>query len=80
MKKFSDFNKEDIQLEESKTKYDFIENLINESLTVQDGVIVGKEIVEAINSILKINDHKTTVSVLENIKAISYKGGLNFLG
>ena len=78
MKKFSEFNKTN-GLEESKTKQDFITSLIEETLHLEDGVIKGKDIlVETLNNIIKMNDHKTTINILENIKVLTYNGGLNF--
>lgn len=78
MKKFSEFNKTN-RLEESKTKQDFITSLIEETLYLEDGVIKGKDIlVETLNNIIKMNDHKTTINILENIKVLTYNGGLNF--
>ena len=78
MKKFSEFNKTN-KIDESKSKQDFITNLVEETLYVENGTIKGKDVlVETINNIIKMNDHKNTVFVLENIKSVSYTGGLNF--
>ena len=78
MKKFSEFNNNN-KIEESKTKQDFVSKLVEESLTVQDGVIIGKDtLIETLNNVISMNDHKTIINVLENIKVQSYNGGLNF--
>jgi hypothetical protein len=73
MKKFSQINESNKSVELSTNKKEFIKNLIEESLTVENGQIKGKEALTiAINKILEINDSKTVISVLENVKARSF--------
>lgn len=73
MKKFSQINESNKSVETSTNRKDFIKNLIEESLTIEDGQIKGKEsLTKTINKILDINDSKTTIKVLENIKAMSF--------
>ncbi len=73
MKKFSQINESNKTVELSTNKKDFIKNLIEESLTVENGQIKGKEaLTSAINKILEINDSKTVINVLENVKARSF--------
>ena len=74
MKKFSQINESNTTVELSTNKKDFIKNLINETLTVEGGEIKGKDsLVKAINKIMEINDSKTIINVLENVKARSYR-------
>ena len=74
MKKFSQINESNTTVELSTNKKDFINNLINESLTVEGGEIKGKDtLAKAINKILEVNDSKTVIRVLENVKARSYR-------
>ena len=73
MKKFSQINESNNSVELSTNKKEFIKNLIEESLTIENGVITGKEaLTTAINKILEINDSKTVINVLENVKARSF--------
>jgi hypothetical protein len=73
MKKFSQINESNTTVEQSTNKKDFIKNLVNETLSVENGEIKGKEaLVKTLNRIIEINDSKTTISVLENVKARSF--------
>lgn len=73
MKKFSQINESNTTVEQSTNKKDFIKNLVEESLSVENGEIKGKEVLtNAINKILELNDSKTTIKVLENVKARSF--------
>lgn len=81
MKKFTDLNNTNNsnKVEQSKTKKELISNIIQESLRIENGVIIGKDIlIETFNKLIEINDHKSRVSVLESIKLMSYRGNLNF--
>lgn len=78
MKKFSEFNNRNNKIEESVSKKEFINKLVDDMITVNNGIINGKEeLKEALNKIILMNDYKTTINVLENIKVITYKNGLN---
>lgn len=73
MKKFSQINESNTTVETSTNKKEFIKNLIEESLTIENGEIKGKDtLTTAINKILEINDSKTIIRVLENVKARSF--------
>jgi hypothetical protein len=73
MKKFSQINESNTTVDTSTNKKDFIKNLIEESLTIENGEIKGKDILSnTINKILDINDSKTVIRVLENVKARSF--------
>jgi len=73
MRKFSQLNNINKTSETSDNKFDFINNIIKESLTVEDGTIVGIEKLSTIiNKIVELNEKKTTVKVLESVKAASY--------
>lgn len=81
MKKFTDLNNTDNsnKVENSKTKKELIGNIIEESLKIENGVIVGKDIlVDTFNRMIELNDHKTTIKVLESVKVLSHKSGFNF--
>jgi len=79
MKKFSELNKENTKVEESTNKADFIKNLINETLSIEEGKIKGIDILaKTLNSIMDLNESKTKVQVLENVKAMSAHS-FNFL-
>jgi hypothetical protein len=73
MRKFTDLNKENLTVESSTNKKDFVTNLIEESLSVKDGEIIGKEVLsKAINRIMELNDSKTIIKVLESVKMRSF--------
>jgi len=75
MKKFTNLGNINKTVNLSDNRQDFIKNLIEESLTIQNGEIIGKDILSnAINKILDINESKTKISVLENIKLLSTRG------
>jgi len=77
MKKFSDVSNK--KIEKIKSKKEVISGLVEESLSIKDGVIVGKELlVETINKIIEMNDSKTTINVLESVRLMSYRGSLDF--
>lgn len=79
MKKFTDFVNNGNNIENVKTQEELLEGLISDALRIENGVIVGKEIViETINKMIEMNSHKTTIKVLENVRAKSYRGGLDF--
>ena len=79
MKKFSELSKNDTKVESSTNKKDFIQNLIEESLTVVDGQIVGKDtLVKTLNKIIEMNDSKTKIAILEAVKVNAYRGGFDF--
>lgn len=79
MKKFTDLNNKETKIENSRNRSEFINNLVEESLSIENGEIVGKEIlIDTLKQILSANDHKTAINVLESIKTISYQGNLNF--
>lgn len=70
MKKFSQVNNQKDNKPTSKKEY--IDYVINETLKVEKGKIIGKDILAKVfEKILEINDHKTTISVLENVKVLS---------
>lgn len=72
MEKFTNLNNKNKKVETSDNRKDFIKNLVNETLSVQDGEIKGKDIlISAINKIMDLNESKTTIKILENVKAIS---------
>jgi hypothetical protein len=72
MKKFTQIDNKNI--ENSTTKNDFLKNLIDETLSVENENIKGKDtLYESIKKIIEINDHKTIINVLENVKVNSYK-------
>ncbi len=73
MRKFSQINESNTTVELSTNKKDFIKNLINESLSVENGEIKGKEtLAKTINKIIDTNDSKTIIKVLESIKMRSF--------
>ncbi len=73
MKKFTQINESNKSVETSTNKKDFMKNLIDESLSIENGEIKGKEsLVKTLNRIMELNDSKTTIKVLENIKAMSF--------
>ena len=73
MKKFTKLNESNKTVNTSTNKNDFIKNLIEETLSIDNDEIKGKDIlVEAISKIIEINDSKTMISVLENVKAKSF--------
>lgn len=75
MKKFSNLGNINKTVDLSDNRQDFIKNLIEESLSIQNGQIIGKDILSnAINKIFDINESKTKISVLENIKLLSTRG------
>lgn len=75
MRKFTNLGNINKTVNLSDNKHDFIKNLINESLSVENGEIVGKDTLSnVINKILDINESKTKISVLENIKILSTRG------
>jgi len=79
MKKFSELNNNDKTVEASTNKQDFIQNLVEESLTVVDGEIIGKDVlVQTLNRIITLNDSKTRIQVLESVKVSAYRGGFDF--
>jgi hypothetical protein len=70
MKKFSEVNNQSVKTPE--TKKDYIKYLIDESIKLENGEIIGKDtLAKVFETILKMNDHKTTISILENVKALS---------
>lgn len=75
MKKFSNLGNINKTVDLSDNRQDFIKNLIEETLSIQNGQIIGKDILSnAINKIFDINESKTKISVLENIKLLSTRG------
>lgn len=81
MKKFTDLNNTENsnKVEHSKTKKELIGNIVEESLRIENGVIIGKDLlVETFNRMIEINDHKTAIQVLESVKTIAYNTGFNF--
>ena len=79
MKKFSQLSKSELTVESATNKKDFIQNLIEESLTVVDGAIVGKDILsKTLNKIIEMNDSKTKIAILESVKVSAYRGGFDF--
>jgi hypothetical protein len=79
MKKFSELSKKDHTVESSTNKKDFIKNLVEETLKVVDGEIVGKDtLVKTLNKIVEMNDSKTKIKVLESVKINAYRGGFDF--
>lgn len=73
MRKFSQLNNINKTSETSDNILDLINNIIKESLTVEDGKILGIEkLATIINKIVELNEKKTSVKVLENVKAASY--------
>ena len=74
MKKFSTLSETNKSVDTSTNKKDFIINLIDESLSISDGSIIGKDnLAKSINKIIEINDSKTIISVLESIKRRSFQ-------
>jgi len=79
MRKFSELSNNDKKVETSTDKKDFIQNLVEEALTVVDGKIVGKDtLVKTLNKIIEMNDSKTKIQVLESVKVNAYRGGFDF--
>ena len=74
MKKFTEINNTNKTVETSNNKKDFIKNLIDETLTIDNNEIKGKDVLyKAFETMLNMNESKTTVSVLESVKAKSFK-------
>ena len=76
MKKFSELNNDNTNKSAltSNNTNDFIKNLVNESLTVEDGNINGKD--ELVNTLVKMfnmNENKAVLKTLESVKLNSYK-------
>jgi len=72
MKKFSSLNESNRIENTPLTKDDLIKNIINESLSISNGEISGKDnLINIINKIIKINECKTTIKTLENVKILS---------
>jgi len=72
MKKFSSLNESNRIENTPLTKDDLIKNIINESLSISNGEISGKDnLINIINKIIKINECKTTIKTLENVKIMS---------
>ncbi|MFA5586101.1 MAG: hypothetical protein WDA02_06085 [Saccharofermentanales bacterium] len=72
MKKFSSLNESNKIENTPLTKDDLIKNIINESLSISNGEILGKDnLINIINKIIKINECKTTIKTLENVKIMS---------
>jgi len=81
MKKFTDLNNTEVsnKVEQSKSKKELIGNIVEESLRIENGAIVGKDLlVDTFNRMIEINDHKTAIQVLESIKSVTYKNGFDF--
>lgn len=75
MKKFSKINKKKIKNNafESDNINDLIKNLINEALTIKDGVIIGKEqLTDTLIKMINIKESKTIIKTLESVKIKSY--------
>lgn len=73
MKKFSKLNESKQSVDKSTNRNDFITNLINETLSVKNNEIIGKDVLaKTLNKILDINESKLTIKVLENVKAASF--------
>jgi hypothetical protein len=73
MKKFSQMNDTNKSVNTSDNKKDFIKNLIDESLSIENNQIVGKDILySTLQEILDISETKVIISVLENVKAKSF--------
>lgn len=72
MKKFTTIGNTNKTTEFSDNRTDFIKNLIEESLSIENGIIKGKDILSNVfNKILDINESKTKIAILENIKLLS---------
>jgi len=72
MKKFSSLNESKSTNIEKTDRDDIIKNIINECLSIDNGKIVGQEnLLDALNKVIKINECKTTIKTLENIKVLS---------
>lgn len=72
MKKFTNLGNNNKTTETSDNRNDFINNLIKESLSVENDKIIGIDTLSiAINKILDLNESKTTIKVLESIKVLS---------
>jgi len=79
MKKFTDFANNGNKIEKVKTAKQLLESLVDDTLSIENGVIMGKDtLIETINKMIEMNDHKTTIKVLENVRAKTYRGGLDF--
>jgi hypothetical protein len=74
MKKFTEIGNKNMTTESSNNKIDFIKNVIEESISIENGEIKGKDVLlKTIQSILSLNESKIIINVLETIKANSYK-------
>ena len=79
MRKFSELSNNDQTVDSATNKSDFIKNLVEESLTIVDGEITGKDtLVKTLNKIIEINDSKTRIEILESVKINAYRGGFDF--
>lgn len=79
MKKFSELNNNDKKIDQVTNKKDFISSLIEETLTIVDGEIQGKNtLVKTLNKIMEMNDSKTKIQILESVKLNAYRGGFDF--
>jgi len=74
MKKFTELNNINKTVESSDNKQDFIKNLIEETLSIENNEIKGKDVLyTAFETILNMNEAKTKVGVLESVKTNSMK-------
>jgi len=72
MKKFSSLNESNRIENTPLTKDDLIKNIIDESLSISNGEILGKDnLINIINKVIKINECKTAIKTLENVKILS---------
>lgn len=75
MKKFTNLGSTNKTVDLSDNRQDFIKNLIDESLTLENGEIKGKDILSAaINKMFDITESKTKITVLENVKVLTARG------
>ena len=72
MKKFSSLNQTNRIISEPDSRIEIIKNIIRESITINNGKIVGAEqLSETIDKMFQINECKTTINTLEQVKIMS---------